>query len=371
MRQSNDRTSIATALLALLVLLTGCGDQRILERTGFIQSTSYDLLSNGRIKFAVSIPKADPEIHVSREFLTTVAQSGKEARIKLARQTNLLLVSGQLRTTLFGLPLARSGLWDHMDTLLRDPTISEQVKIVLVEGEAHALLKKDYKEYPRTGKYIDRLIEKEAKGHTIPLTTLYSFTRDYYDDGIEPVAPIIKDLGKSIGVHGIGLFHGGTYVDKIKADDALIFAFLRGSFKHGEISIDLAKETKESKTVMLSSLNSMRNVDVQHEASGHAAVNIHVTVKVSVVEYIGDLSLGNDAQRQKLEQQISEIMTRRAARMAKFLQDKKVDSIGAGVYVRNSMSYRAWKKLNWYEEFPKVNLQCKVTVKIKDYGFRR
>ncbi|CAH1222248.1 hypothetical protein PAECIP111893_04835 [Paenibacillus plantiphilus] len=366
---SKDRVTIG--LLVLLIFLAGCGDQRILERTGFIQSTSYDLLPNGRVKFSISLPKADPEIKVSREFLTTVALSGKEARIKLARETNLMLVSGQLRTTLFGLSIARAGLWDHMDTLLRDPTISEQAKIVIVNGDAHELLQKNYKEYPRTGQYVDRLVEKEATGHTIPLTTLYSFTRDYHDDGIEPVAPIVKDAGQNIVVDGVALFHGSSYVDKIKADDSLIFAFLRGNFKHGEISVDLTKDTKESKTAMLSSLASKRKVDVRHETNGRTTVNMQVSVKVSVMEYVGKFRLSNDAQRHTLEQQISEIMTNRAARLIKFLQEKKIDSIGAGIYVRNSMSYRAWKKLNWYEEFPNVNLQCKVKVKIKDYGFLR
>ncbi|MBW7475609.1 Ger(x)C family spore germination C-terminal domain-containing protein [Paenibacillus oenotherae] len=364
------RQHVSILLLTLLILLTGCGDQRILERTGFIQVTSYDLLKDGRIQFSISIPKADPEIKVSREFLTTVAQSGKEARIKLARQTNLLLVSGQLRTTLFGLSIARDGFWEQLDTLLRDPTTSEQIKIVVVNGVAHDMLKKNYKEYPRTGKYIDRLIEKEAKGHTIPVTTLYSFTRDYYDDGIEPVAPIVKDAGKSIEVDGIALFHDGTYAGKIKADDTLIFAFLRENFKHGEISLDLAKHTKESKTVMLSSLNSLRKMDISHKGE-HANVNIDISLKVSVVEYIGELSLGNKAHRHKLEQQISEILTHRATRLIQYLQEKKVDSIGVGIYVRNSMTYRAWKKLDWYEEFPHVNIQCKVKAKIKDYGFRR
>lgn len=65
-------------MAALFILLAGCGDQRVLERTGFIQSISHDLSSNGKIKYAVSVPIAHPEIKEKRQFLVTKAKSSKK-----------------------------------------------------------------------------------------------------------------------------------------------------------------------------------------------------------------------------------------------------------------------------------------------------
>ncbi|TMV52325.1 Ger(x)C family spore germination protein [Paenibacillus mesophilus] len=358
-------------LLVVMLLAAGCGDRRILERTGFIQSTSHDLLPDGKIKYAISLPIATPDIKVKSEYLRTAADSAKEARIILARKTNLLLVSGQLRTALFGISLAQKSIWEHMDTLIRDPTISEQVKIIVVNGDADKLLEKKYREFPRTAQYIDRLIEKEAKGNTIPETTMYSFSRDYYDDGIDPIAPVIKDAGDSIIVDGIGLFRDGQYVDKIDPSESIVFSFLLGSFKHGEISFDLRAMEPRSKAIMLSSLNSTRKVSVEHGADGPRNVVINVNVKASVLEYIGELDPGNEADRHKLEQVLSKNLTQRAQQTVKFLQEKKLDSIGIGKYVRNSMDYAEWKKLNWRDEFSNLNVSCNIKLKIKDYGFRR
>lgn len=361
----------APLLLIALFLLVGCGDRRILERTGFIQSTSHDLQPNGKIKYGISMPLSDTDIKKNKKFLETDADSAKEARIILARKTNLLLVSGQLRTALFGLSLSKRGIWEHMDTIMRDPTISDRVKIVVINGNATDMLAKNYPENPRTSKYIDRLIEKEARGQTIPETTLYSFARDYYDDGIDPVAPVLKDDGESIAVDGIGLFQGGRYVDKIEPKDSLIFAFLRGSFKHGELSLDLSKSEIDSKSVMLSSLSSSRSVDVARIGGKQQSVWIDVKVKASILEYIGKMRLSDDADRAMLERAVSDQLTKRGNQLLQFLQSKKTDSLGIGIQVRNSMPYAQWKALDWQAEYPRLTITCKIRVKIKDYGFRR
>lgn len=357
--------------LAVLILLTSCGDQRIIDRTGFIHSVSLDLLPDGKLRYALSLPIANQEIKADQGFMRTTADNAKEARIILARQTNLLLVSGQLRSVLFGMPLAKAGVWDQMDTLLRDPTISEHVKVIMVNGTAESVLEKKYSEYPRTGKYIDQLIEKEAKGKSIPNTTIYSFARDFYDDGIDPIAPIIKTAKDSIAVDGIALFRDDKYVDKISADDAIILSFLLGSFKHGELNIVLGKKDQKSKAVMFSSLNSSRNIRVDQGEDGRRNVFFDVRAKASLLEYTGELNIGKEADRRKLEQQISAILTKRAEQMVLFLQENKVDSLGIGKYVRNSMGYSEWKRLNWRDEYSNLTIRCTFHMKIKDYGFRR
>ncbi|MCQ6562800.1 Ger(x)C family spore germination protein [Paenibacillus mendelii] len=361
---------VGLCFLGCLVLLTGCNDQRILEETGFIQSASYDELTNNRIVYGISIPIANPEIKATRAFLMTDAMSSKQARTHLSRQTNLQLVSGQLRVALFGLPLAKKGIWRIMDTLIRDPTISEKIKIIIVNGEAAGLLKKNFKEFPRTGQYIDRLIKKEAIRHSTPLTTLYSFSRDYYDDGIDPVVPIIKDTGKTISLDGIALFQDDTYKGKINPEEAVVFAILRGNFKQGEVSLALPKQSQDT-TVMLSSLNSSRKVNVKYEDDGNIRINIQIQATATVSEYIGELKLSNDAERREIERVISDQITEQAERILKTLQRFSTDSLGLGTYVRNSMTFAEWQKLNWHDQYPNVNIECRIKLRIKDYGFRR
>lgn len=361
--------------LGILIVLVGCGDQRILEKLGFTQTTSYDLVPSEKVgtqeklMITVTIPKTDPESANKRETLTAISATSKSARIMLDRKTELFLVSGQLRNTLFGLNLAKQGIWEHIDTLVRDPAISQRVKITVVNGNAHNLLIKDYAQHPRTGKYIDRMIEKEGKSQTVPPMTLYEFTRDYFDDGIDPVAPIIKERNKDIVIDGIALFNKDRYITKIEADKSLIFALLRGNFKQGDLSVDLiTKSGKSEEHVMLSSLISKRNIKVYSNDLDHIIININIKLNGSILEYIGDLHISENSDRQKLETMISKFIENETSVMIAQMQKNEVDSLGLGKHVRNSLSYSEWKYLNWKKLYPNVKVRCSVQIKIKDYG---
>lgn len=357
-------------VLMLAIMLVGCGDKRILEELGFTQTTSYDLLPGGKLDITLSIPLADPEAKARRIVLRAATASSKESRIKLAMQTHLQLVSGQLRNSIFGLSLAKAGLWNHIDTLIRDPSISPQVKVTVVNGNAGELLRKNYKQQPRTGKYLDRLLQKEANAQTVPRITLYQFARDYYDDGIDPVAPVIKDIGDHIAIDGIGLFRDDRYMTKIDPEDALIFAFLRGRFKQGELSVDLTREARSDKQIaMLSGLMSARRVKVNRGRDGQTTVTFSIRIQGSILEYIGPYKLSNDSEKRKLENQIEAYIAGKSEEMVALMQKNRVDSLGIGMHVRNSMSYKEWNSKKWNDElYPDIRVQFKISVKIKDYG---
>ena len=373
---------IPILIIIIVMLLSGCGDQRLLEQLGFSQTISYDLVdeNNGngendedtknKLKITISLPKVNTESgKIERELLTDNAPTSKEARIILASQTELMLVSGQLRNTLFGVKLAEQGLWEHIDTLLRDPSISPRLKITVVDGSAHDLLVKDYPAHPRTGLYIDHLLKKEADAQTIPKINLHEFTRDYFDDGIDPVVPIIKDNGKHISLDGIALFREDRYITKIKPDQALIFAMMRAGFTRGEISIDLAETGRENEHIMFGSIIGKRKIKASSNIENdHYRVDINMNIKGSVLEYIGDLHLDSDKDRKKLEGLISKYITDEAQTMIDTMQENNVDSIGLGRYIRNSLTYKEWSSLNWDEVYPNIEVHCHAKVVIKDYG---
>lgn len=363
------KKSISLLLLLSLIPVTGCGDQRILEKLGFIQTVSYDLLPDNKLAVSFSIPQADPETSANREVLSAIAATSKEATMLISRETGMMVVSGQLRNVLFSKDMAAHGLHGHLDTLYRDPSISSQVKISIVEGSAGELLIEDYKQHPRTGRYIDLLLTKEALGQTIPSVTLFNFARDYFDHGTDPVAPILKKHeDKYIKTNGIALFKDDLYVAKIEPQNALVFAFLKDSFREGQISLDLAEANNEREAIMFSSLISSRKVKVIHDAEGIKKVTFHVKITGSVLEYIGESRLSIDRERHELERRISKKISEKAEAMISLMKQHQVDNLGIGRYVRNSIGYEQWKKMNWREELEKLPVECTFDVKIKDYG---
>lgn len=360
-------------LLLLSIQLTACSpDKRVLEKTGFIHSLSLDAAEeeDDRIQLALSLPSTDPDRDDFSILLSTVAKGSKEGRAKLSRETNLILANGQLRTVLFGISLAEQGIWKRMDTFYRDPTVPNRSKIVIINGNAKSLLSKKYKEHPRTNVYIDKLIEKESRRHTIPGTTLYSFSRDYYDDGIDPVVPVLKDNGDDIIVDGIGIFKDDQYVAKIPAQHSLVFSMLTGKVDGGELSIDLSGKDIDSEHIVLSAVTSSRKVQVQHGNNRPLQIELRVEANASIMEYTGELELDDDADRRLLEQTVSESLSERADEIVQLMKKHQSDNIGVGSYVRNSMSYSSWKELDWPNTLPDINVNSRIQLTFNNRGFR-
>ncbi|MDF9844136.1 MULTISPECIES: Ger(x)C family spore germination protein [unclassified Paenibacillus] len=354
----------------LLLLLTGCKrDERVLEKLGMVQTSSYDLLSGNKLKIVSSVPVIDPDSQVRRELLTAESESIKEARLQLSWQTDLTVVSGQLRDTLFGTTLAQAGIGDYIDTLLRDPSTALGVRVIVVEGDAGELLSKTFKPHSDTGRYINRMLEKESLSNSVPPTTLYEFSRDYNDDGIDAVAPIVKDAGDKVNIAGIALFQKDKYVLKIPVEDGIIFSLFYDDLQQGETTIRLGEQTNgKPAIVMLSSISSKRKIKVHQLGEQRFKVDISATVQGSVLEYTGEEKLNDSGTRYELEQQIEKHITAKAQAMIRQMQDKQVDSLGIGRYVRNSLSYREWTGMDWREVYPQIEVECHVKVTIKDYG---
>ncbi|WP_379159552.1 Ger(x)C family spore germination protein [Paenibacillus sp. sgz5001063] len=355
--------------LVMLLLLTGCkSDERILEKLGLVQSASYDQAKNDQLKVTYCLPVIDSESTERRQLLTAVTDSLKEARILLSRQIDLRLVSGQVRSVLFGLSLAKSGLADHIDTLLRDPSIALGVKVSVVDGDAGELLSKTFKPNKDTGRYLNHLLEKESSSNSIPPVTLYEFTRDYHDDGIDPVAPIVKDEGDKAVISGIAFFQDDRYVMEVPARDGIFFALLRGNIKQGELSLNLGERQGRKVMVMFSSILNKHQLKVQHSGDNNFKVTIYASLQGSVLEYTGHEDLTQSQKRHELEGDIASYIKDKGQEMVKQLQRNNVDSIGIGQYVRNSLTYKEWKNLDWRKVYPQIEVECRVKVTIKDYG---
>ncbi|KRE99893.1 hypothetical protein ASG89_27620 [Paenibacillus sp. Soil766] len=353
----------------LLMTITGCAnDQRILERIGLTHTTSFDLMPGGMLKVTNSIPLAVGEGRKPREVLTSIADSSKGSKVDLARQTQLVLVSGQMRNLLFGTTLARRGFWDDIDTMVRDPSISPRVKVTVVDGDAHDLLVKSYSNYLRTAQYIDRMMESETRFQSIPKVTLYEFTRDYYDDGIDPIAPIIKDIGDHVKVNGIALFQDDRYLMRIDEKETIFFSMLSKNFKLGSLPIRLSNEEEKKELVLFDSLISKRRIHASRTGGSTFKVDFEISVSGSILEYMGDLKISKEEDRHELEVKIGENITSHLETIVKDMQKHNVDSLGLGNAIKNIVPYKEWKAMEWREVYPEVEIHCQTKVKIKHYG---
>ncbi|MFS0839047.1 Ger(x)C family spore germination protein [Paenibacillus sp. 1P03SA] len=354
-------------VLAALFLLTGCtSDQNILEKIGYVQSAAYDWAPDNKMKATLSIPVIERESQDGHdEVLMITASSNKAAKNLLSRKTSRTLVSGQLRNLLYGIKLAKTGLRQHMDSLLRDPSISKRANIILVEGEARDIISRDYPGHPKTEQYVAKLVQKEFQLQNMPRILLHQFIRDYFDEGIDPIATVIRASGKDLEISGIGLFKNDVYVTKLPTKDMIFFNLLYQNQRQGEFSFALNDE--EVKSIMFTAISSKRKIKIRTDEKGVIHADIHMAVQGSVLEYIGSLDLSTD-ELTKVEKKVAAYISEHSERVFSILQENGTDSIGLGRYVRNKLGHEGWKKLDWEETYPAIQVHVKSEFRIKNFG---
>lgn len=370
---------IGQVLLAILILLnvSGCLDERIIEDLGFIHTIGYDLVDDGKnLQVTITIPQVDPTSEKFIQTQTAISNSPKDGRSHFARKSERVIVKGQLRNALYSTDVAKEGLIEVIDTLIRDPFVGLRVEIVVVDGNVNELLTTDYPEHPRVGRYINLLIEREARFNVIPEQMMYQFVRDYHDDGIDPIAPIIK-MGKGeIVVDGIALFDGDKYKSKLEPISGRVFHMLRDDYRGGDVSIALIDKDDDEATykdpfVTFSFVESKKRVKVRGESPEDLTIELHIDVDSALSEYTGHQDLLQDKHQLEIERAFTHFLHTSAKEMVEHMQEHNTDALGLGQYVRNSMSYDEWQALNWKEVFPNVAVEYYFDVKIKRIGTLR
>ncbi|NOV02249.1 Ger(x)C family spore germination protein [Paenibacillus sp. LMG 31457] len=362
-------------ILLVFVFLLGCSDQKIIEKTGFVRSIAYDVANNKEgddlIKLTISIPKSNEKEAL---IYSTNAKTSREARMIFDRQNNRKIVNGQVRQVLFGDKFAKKGIWKHIDALVRDPSVGNRLHVLVVEESANKLLSRTYPQGQTVGEYIDDLIRTEANTNDIPFTNLYSFARDYYDDGTDPVCAIINETKDSLIIDGIALFRNDQYVAKIKPEDKMFFALLHDNLGSGNIYMDLSEiDQNPNEQAALLYISSKRKIHIVSSPDtllhgGKLMVSIDINIIGSLLEYSGELNMKNNADQKELESKMSALVEKKSLELVDIMKKNKVDPLGIGQYARNIIPYSEWLKLPQRSILSDADYTIHAKVKIKDFG---
>ncbi|SEM64045.1 Ger(x)C family spore germination protein [Paenibacillus sp. OV219] len=366
------------AIICMMLLLAGCVEQKRLEDLGMVTSAAADLAQNQekdassmKINVAIAIPIAGQTKGTQMNIIQTTAESTKEARRKLNRKVSQQLVSGQLQNLLFGEELAKHGIMHHLDSYRRDYSVSERMRLIITEGSSVQLLMHPYRRIASISDAISALMLTEQKANVLPAGTLHDFIRDYFDDGIDPILPQIALKQDAIEVSGIALFKDERYVSNIDPDQSITFFMLLRSFKNGEVLVHIKDSSStHPERAMLTSLISERKLSVRRADNGVTPPEVDFKIKLEgiMLEYIGELKLEKEAAKKQLIAELQETLQSEMVGIVRRLQQLGTDSLGIGIAVRNSMSYGAWKKLNWEQVYPKTKVNVRLQLQIKDFG---
>lgn len=360
-------------VLLIFIILTGCARQRIIDDLALINALGYDLEDEDKqlMKVTTTFPIITKNGEYDQETLVVTGKSSKSARQNLKNKTNLQLESGQLRVAVYGAELARKGLTPIIDTLVRDPNIGIRVMMMLGRNDANEILSLSIKNEGQNPNYLEQFIKKiQQDSHTAKFN-IFQFNRDLYEDGIDPSLPVFKVVKKNIVFDGIGLFRDDKLVDFISAKEARLLSMLDKEIHRGELDIEIELEEGKKDMIMIAYKQKKHSISITPIPGEGLRATIDIKLVGDIHEYTGEAELSDPAIQKKVEKKINQLLDKQGAELVAKLQELQVDPIGVSRYVRNSMKYPEWKKMDWRETFKTIDIKVNTHLEIDSSGKSR
>ncbi len=298
------RKLIIISLISCL-FLTGCLETHILEELGIVTIYGFDQAEGeDKLKSTTVLFQFNPDVTDASQIIHSTGSTFRELRNNANKKSGYKIVSGQLRTILFGPKLSRAGIFPHIDTLQRDASISDMVFIAVSNQPTEQVLTaSNYEQSPNIGTYIQRLIETSVRDERITSSTLHEFSKKFFTVGYDPLVPIIANHDNKAQLTGLAIFQDDHYVDELSIEDVFYVRLISDKFKQGQVDLklpiepfknmmeDFEEPNSDQVIVVLDQLNNKTNVEITNP--GGYDFKVDVDIQGRIVELTERIDLQN------------------------------------------------------------------------------
>ncbi|MBR7553041.1 Ger(x)C family spore germination protein [Allobacillus sp. GCM10007491] len=369
-------------ILSIVVLLTGCAEERVLEDLGIITTAGFDKGEDGpevfgtfiTYKFSQQLSNVNSPIHSS-------GRTAQDAFHLAFAKTAKKLVTGQLRAVVYGPDLAKEGIWPHLDTLQRNQFVSDLVYITVSEMPSREVLNAQvFEEAPNVGIYIYRLLDQVIGKEEIVDSSLHEFIKNYLKVGVDPITPVLSIEEDRVIVTGLGLFQDDRFIDTIDLHEAFYVRLILDEFKAGELQIELPTEnyrqfmedfepSPEEETFEITMQQIKSASQISPKDSGKYHFSIKIRFEGDIRELTKELDLESKEVIHMLEKDMAKKIEENISKLLEKTQELNVDSLGFGTFW--NAKFKGDKKLTeeeWRKEYPNFQFDIDVTTEILRNG---
>lgn len=362
-------------LLLILLSLTGCAEQKLLESMGLTILIGYDMGEKSSLLTTAVVRQVNPEFESNIEIISAENETSKGTRAIMNRKTSKKLVEGQLRVVLYGDELANQGINNTLNALTRDSDISSGIFMAVVEGEAKTFLEYSYKNIDDIGQHIYKLLEQNIEEELVMSTTLHEVSHDYHSIGEDISMPILSREGESITISGMALFNKGEMVGVLPATDSFYLKLVRDHYDSGTFETQISTEDFEGTlmddspgefSVVLDTIKSKEKLElINHEVP---EFDLSIRLDARLLELNAEIDLGDPTNVVMIEKAISKSLSNEVSRVIEYCQDVNSDVFGLGQQYRSSVKNSNLTEDKWKEMYQQAKVNVQVDLKILRSG---
>jgi spore germination protein KC len=373
-----------TLLVILLpvFILSGCWDSIEIQNLAIITAAAIDSEENHKVKVSVQIfiPRTitSGESGEDPSLGSTFVREGIGKNLAEAisvLQTNIprKLFWGQCKIFIFGHDLAKTGIRNELDFLIRHPAPRINSNLYVSEGKASNLLKL----IPPLERYSGEVLSKFSQHQEVGVdTTLSDISKDLTEASQSFSLPYIKRLKsdeyarKSYEtiptIVGTAIFKKDKMIGNIDLEETRGLLWLSRKIQRSTVSIK--PEENENEVIMMPTSGSVRFKP--QIINNQWIMNIQIQVAASIIQNETFLSLLQEDVITKLEKGLENKLRDRISKtLEKIQKEYQADVVGFGRRFHQKYPEQ-WKKVkdHWDEKFPEVDVKLSVNATIKRSG---
>jgi spore germination protein KC len=376
---------VAIALMLVLALpLAGCWNRRELNTLGIVGLVGVDLGNNGiKTTFEVIKPEKSgksggekPEIPVKyvQSDGRTLIETFRSSMLRFDRK----LFVAHTKAFLFSEAVARNGLAEQLDAILRGPEMRLSMHLVIVKDDSAAdimTIASGINTIPSS--YIEDLLKQHASLSKSVDSKVLDFLKTYDSKGINPVVTVLKKVKKAklgsgqndeyeLSPEGSAVFLKDRLVGFLDGEETRGYNWITGKITSG-IVVSPTPNSNGTSSVEILHAKSKNEV----ELNGN---DIKIKVKINMIgmldEETANVQLTDPAAIEMLEQVNSQVIKQEVEHtLLKVQTEYKSDIFGFGQLIHHQYP-QDWMNMqdNWDELFSQATIEAEVQTKIIKTG---
>ncbi|SFM17502.1 germination protein, Ger(x)C family [Paenibacillus sp. 1_12] len=360
MTSGDKRKRWIPCLLVIVLALTACSSQRIVDQINILMILGLDKSDNG---FKGTGLYSDFNHGEKLTLLQGTAAKPTLLLNKMNNQSPQPVEIAKLEMILFDKQLAEDGISPFIETIFKDPLISNYLIVAVSEGATASMLETLVDKKGDSLPY--HIIKQNIQSGGIPDSNLHTLLFDYYGEGRDMSVPYLTlNPGGKIALAGYAIFKDEHLKLIINQEELPLYTMLHGNLR-GDVPFTIRTGQNKGMAVF-SSIYGKESRSVS-KSINETKVIYNMMVNGMVKDYPKWTDLRDEGNVRELILQLEKQMSSKLAVLLNKFVKEKVDPFGVGDLVRAHS--RDWCEKEFYEvEYPKIKFEVNLKVHLSKSG---
>ncbi|WP_343769023.1 Ger(x)C family spore germination protein [Clostridium malenominatum] len=360
--------TIITISAILIIIINFIGERgELVEELNIPSAIGYDLRKEfgDTVIYNVSVRTyfAESKLQNDSQVLEGEGLSIIETRDDRQLKANKKFILGLEKVIVVSEEYAMYGMKNVIDSLLNNPQVNDNGKVVVCSGMAKDILEYETKRYGGTDEVIGDMIDHAGDYNFFPEDyTLIDYIIVSSSEGRNPILPYVEITNKGIEVTGLAIFDKDKMVGKMNMEDGRILNLLRENGGKGTLVMQ-----KNSKEYINYYPKAKRRVKCTKEEDRYKFI-IELDLQGAIVS--NELYKDFDSDPKVLKEFEEEMEKQVEKKCMNFINKAKdnypVDVLDLGKVA--AAKYGRGKDIDWNREVLNSIIEVKVKVKVDSQG---